>query len=160
MISVSIPKDRIPTLIGKDGSTKKKIEKITGTSITIGDEIMIDGDEIKQLKVADVVKAVGRGFSPQRALKLMDERFVLDVIRRKGRSNLIKRLLSRVIGTGGKARSNIENLTGAFVSVYGRTVSIIGEGEGFEKSRTAVEMLLSGRKHSFVWRYLEQGDER
>jgi len=155
MVLVNIPEQRKAVLIGKEGKTKKKIEHLTGARIFVGAEIQIDGDPENQLKTSEIIKAIGRGFSPEIALKLMDEDFQLDVINIKGSPNTIKRLLSRVIGTNGKAKKNIENLTGASIAVYGKTVSIIGDYKHMENARVAIEMLLAGRKHTTVWRYME-----
>ena len=61
----------------------------------------------------------------------------------------------RVIGKHGSARMQIEEETGAKIAVYGRTISIIGNAEGIERARRAVEMLLQGAKHTTTFRTLE-----
>jgi ribosomal RNA assembly protein len=73
--------------------------------------------------------------------------------RRKGH---VRRMRSRLIGTRGKARRTIEELSGADISVYGNTVSIIGDYFQLELARTAVTMLLRGSEHSTVYRFLEK----
>jgi len=153
MFNLNIPEDRRPILIGKDGETKKLIEKKTKTKISIDDEITIEGDN--QLVTGEIIKAIGRGFSPQRAMRLLDSDSIFDVIQIKGTPKKIKRLMSRVIGREGKARRNIENMTGAFISVYGKTISIIGNYKEVEYARKGVEMLLKGHKHPYVYRHLE-----
>ena len=155
MISVSIPNERKAILIGKIGSTKEKIEKRTGTKITVADEIEIEGDWEKEPIAGEVVKAIGRGFSPSKALILTQKDIFLDVISLKGSPNTIKRLMSRVIGTSGKAESNMERYCSVSISVYGKTVSIIGSQDKNRLARTAVEMILAGRMHNHAWRYLE-----
>lgn len=155
MVLLNIPEERKAILIGKEGKVKEKIESLTSTKISIGEEVGIEGDAENLLKTSEMVKAIGRGFSPDIALRLADEDFRLDVMNIKGSPNTIKRLLSRVIGTKGKAKQNIENFTGASIAVYGKTVSIIGRYKEAEDARTAIEMLLAGRKHTTVWRYLE-----
>ena len=159
MLSVKIPEERLAVLIGKNGATKAAIEKKTGTKITAGVEIEIEGDWETESKAADVVKAIGRGFQPATAFRLFKPNYVLDVIAIKGSPNTIKRLLARIIGSQGKARKNIELLTGAAMAVYGKTVSIIGDEKQTQLARDAVEMLLSGRTHSHVWRQLEKSIE-
>ncbi|MBI4163931.1 MAG: RNA-processing protein [Candidatus Aenigmarchaeota archaeon] len=154
MFNVNIPEERRPILIGKDGETKKLIEKKTKTKIAIADdEISVEGEN--QLVTGEIIRAIGRGFSPQRALRLLDSDCILDVIQIKGTQNKIKRLMSRVIGSDGRARRNIENMTGALISVYGKTVSIIGNYKEVEHARKGVEMLLKGHKHPYVYRHLE-----
>ncbi len=152
---VSIPEERKAVLIGRDGEIKKRLEKLTETSIRIGNEIEIEGNPETLIKTTEIIKAIGRGFSPEIAFRLMDDDSCFDVITIKGSSNTIKRLLSRVIGTDGKAKKNIQKLTSASLVIYGKAISIIGSYTEVENARAAVEMLLAGRKHTTVWRYLE-----
>lgn len=78
---VKIPKDRIAVLIGKKGQTKKEIEKRTKTKITIDSEtgeVWITStketeDPLAVWKARDIVLAIGRGFSPERAFRLLNE---------------------------------------------------------------------------------------
>ena len=66
------------------------------------------------------------------------------------------RLKGRVIGEQGKARRTIENLTETDISVYGKTVSIIGEIEHVSVAKRAILSLLSGSPHSRVYSWLEK----
>ena len=156
MITVNIPEERKAILIGRGGETKLKLEKRTYTKINVGKEVEIYGDPESELKVSDIIKAIGRGFSPAKALTLLEGDCVFDVISLKGTPNTIKRLMSRVIGSGGKAKKKIEFLTHASIEIYGKTISIIGTHREAENARHAIEMLLSGRTHNFVWRTMER----
>ena len=75
-----VPKDRIAVLIGKSGKTRKMIEKACEGSLSIdsqtGDVSISwsgDPDPIRRMKVPDVISAIGRGFSPERAVQLLDD---------------------------------------------------------------------------------------
>ena len=70
--------------------------------------------------------------------------------------NTMERLKGRVIGKAGKSREEIERLTDTHISVYGKTVGIIGEVEHVALSREAVAMLLQGSMHKTVYQYLEK----
>jgi ribosomal RNA assembly protein len=50
----------------------------------------------------------------------------------------------------------IEEHTGCRVSIQGGTVAMIGEAEGLEAAKRAVDMLLSGSEHSTVYGFLER----
>jgi len=108
----------------------------------------------------DLVKAIGRGFSPHRAMRLLDEDEYLEVIELGDfigkRSDQLSRVRSRLIGTNGKTRRIIEDLTGAYMSIYGSTVSLIGNSVQLPIAKTAVEMILRGSEHATVYRYLER----
>ena len=58
--------------------------------------------------------------------------------------------------TEGKARRTIETLTDCYVSIYGRTVAIIGNVENVTIARRAVEGLLRGSKHGNIYKWLEK----
>jgi ribosomal RNA assembly protein len=148
---VRIPEERKAVLIGRDGAVKREIEEKTGTRLRIADDVAIDGDALDVLKAAEVVKAVGRGFSPQNALLLLKEEYELLVISLPGRDKPLRRLLARLIGTHGRTRRNIEEMSGAHVAVYGKTISMIGTYGQVSLAGQAVELLLSGKSHSYVY---------
>ncbi len=126
-----IPEERKSVLIGKSGRVKKIIEKKTGTRISVKNEVTIEGDGLDVLNAEEIIKSIGRGFSPEKALLLIDEDFLPHIISLSDeKPNTIKRLFARVIGRDGRTRRKIEQKTGTTVSVYGKTVSIIGKAEG------------------------------
>ncbi|MGB9636405.1 MAG: KH domain-containing protein [Thermoplasmata archaeon] len=167
---VKVPVERIGVLIGENGCTKREIERKFGAKIFVDSktgEITIDASEIADpllsIKLRDYVIAVARGFSPERAKRIFDEDTYFECIDIKefaGKSkNGLIRLRGRLIGRNGKTRRIIEELTGTEVSIYGHTVSIIGQYENFRIAREAIEMLLRGSEHSTVYRFLERKRE-
>lgn len=160
---LKIPKERVSVLIGTRGRNKKYIEGILKIKININSEgdVILRGEDSLKLKIGeDIIKAIGRGFNPDLAKLLLDEEYILDVIditdfSGKSKDKLI-RLRGRCIGTGGKSRKVIERLTKTKVSIYGKTISIIGEVEGVERARDAFEKLLRGSKHGNIYSYLEK----
>jgi ribosomal RNA assembly protein len=163
---VRIPQERIGVVIGPGGSTKEQLERMTGVRTRVDSEageVWIDDkdpkDPLMPLKVEDIVRAIARGFSPDHAFKLINEDFylhVFDVHDYVGKEREdVRRVAARVIGSEGKTRRIIEELSGALVSVYGHTVSIIGDLESMEIGKRAVDMILSGSEHAAVYRFLE-----
>ncbi len=161
---VRVPKDRIAVLIGKNGSAKRGIEKKTKSRISIesaNGEVEISSKEaLLGLKAASIIKAVARGFSPERAMQLINDDYILDVIDISefvGKSEkAIAQRKSRIIGAKGTAREAIEELTGTEISAYGKTVSIIGSAEDAEIAHEAIEMLIRGAEHKTVYDFLER----
>ncbi len=166
MKAVRIPKDRVAVLIGTNGETKEFIEKRLGVKLQIdseGEVIILEEeqyDPLAGLKAVDIVKAIGRGFSPQHAYRLLDDSEYLEVIDIKdyvtGKPDQLNRKRARLIGTEGKTRRIIEDLAGVNMSVYGSTVGIIGQVEAVEVARKAIDMLLRGSEHATVYRFLER----
>lgn len=164
-----IPKERVGVLIGADGKVKKSIEDKLSVELQIESEtggvtVMLTQkaeDPTLLFKARDIVTAVGRGFSPEHAFKLIrDEDAMLDVIDLRtifGRSESdLRRIKGRIIGMNGKTRRLIEELTDTNVAVYGHTVSIIGNVEEAKAAREAIQMLVKGSLHSTVYRFLHR----
>ena len=67
--------------------------------------------------------------------------------------------LGRIIGKDGRSREIMERLSGTKVSVYGKTVAILGYPEQIRVARAAIEMLLDGAPHGNVYSFLERKHE-
>ena len=165
--SVKIPTERVGVLIGKNGETKEKIEKITGVKITVDSkegDVQVDHTHAKDpgqaLAVVNVVSAIGRGFSPEKAMKLLRDEYYLEVFDIHDyvgkKHDAVVRMRARIIGSGGKTREIIEDLTGVSLSVFGSTVSIIGTTVQLDVAKKAVDMVLSGSEHAAVYSFLEK----
>ncbi|HDN95544.1 MAG: RNA-processing protein [Thermoplasmata archaeon] len=160
---IKIPKERVAVLIGKNGEVKEKIEKY-GVKLEIDSatgDVKISGDDsFKEYIAENVVRAIGRGFSPDKALLLFKEDYYFELLDMRDwvgkKPEQVKRIAGRIIGKNGKARRIIEELTGAYISVYGHTVGIIGRIDEVQTARQAIEMLLEGANHSTVYRFLEK----
>lgn len=158
---VRIPDERVGVLIGQDGETLEEIEELTNTDLTVEDgEVQVEGDDpLDEMTAQQIAKAIGRGFSPDDALRLLEENSGLAVINIKDFTNTDsgkERLKGRVIGRDGEARRHIQKETDTEIAVYGKTVSVLGPLRGVEVAKKAVEMLLNGRSHATAYRYLEQ----
>ena len=148
----SIPRERKAVLIGKNGSIKERIEKGTYTKIKIHEDVKIEGEFFNVVKAKNIVLAISRGFSPEKAFLLMDDSYELRIISLKEeRENTVKRLMARVIGKKGAARRIIESETNTTISVYGKTVSIIGTLKNIVPAQEAVEALLLGSRHGHAY---------
>lgn len=166
---VKVPRERIGALVGPDGRVKANIEKKLSIRLRIDSQtgdIQINlmpaaQDPTVLFRAKEIVTAIGRGFSPEHAFRLLeDDETMLEVIDLRetvGRSQSdMKRLKGRVIGKEGKTRRIIEELTEANISVYGHTISIIGEIDQVEIAKEAVRMLIRGSLHGTVYRFLHR----
>lgn len=165
-----IPKDRIAVLIGAKGATRRELQKAAGCKhIQIDSatgEIDVDWpeaggyDPVKALKLPDVIKAVGRGMAPKKAIQLLQDDWFFEMVDLRDhvgkRSNQQRRIRGRIIGSDGKIRKLIEQLTSTEISIYKSTVVLVGEGQGLSNARQAIEMLASGSEHGSVIKYLEK----
>ncbi|MEM1517653.1 MAG: KH domain-containing protein [Nitrososphaerota archaeon] len=171
---VNIPKERVPVLLGPSGSLKKKIEEELGVSLRVDPSGVVEislsksmsegGDPVSLLKAKDIVQAIGRGFKPEKALKLLEDDvslIIIDLPEHLGKDpEDCSRVKARIIGTGGKTRRIIEENAHVDVSIYGDTVAIIGRPEDASAAQQAVMMLINGAPHSAVYKFLDSYAQR
>jgi len=168
---VKVPVERVGVVVGKAGSVKSEIEERCGVKLQIesdvGDVIIrSEGDvsELNPLKAVEVITAIARGFSPERAFRLFDEGATIDVIDLReyaGKSeSSLKRIKGRIIGLEGRSRRVIEEFTGAYLSIYGHTVTVLGTVEQLRLAVEAIRLLSSGRTHKSVYNMLQRARAR
>ncbi len=163
-----LPLDRIGVLIGEGGRVKEEIMRRTGTRLVVDSTtgtVVIEPasphtSALNLMKARDIVRAIAYGFSPERAFRLLDEDQILIVIDLKhyvgDKPNHLQRIKGRIIGEEGKARRTIEEVTGTYISIYRDYIAIIGDYESANIAKEAIEMLIQGRQHSTVYRFLER----
>ncbi len=75
---VKVPLDRVGVIIGPEGSVKQLIEQKSATTLDIDSktgsiEIKDTKDPLLAMQTVDVIKAIGRGFNPDKAMRLFDD---------------------------------------------------------------------------------------
>ncbi|MCK4335863.1 MAG: RNA-processing protein [Candidatus Aenigmarchaeota archaeon] len=154
---IKIPEQRKGVLIGEKGLVKTEIGKKTNTVISIDDGIEIEGEALNVLKAKEIIKAIGRGFSPEKAFKLLDDEFRLIIISLGQETDKsMRRMFSRIIGRNGRCKRKVEMRTNTDICIYGKTVSIIGDWRDVEKASEVIDLLLRGKPHSYVYKRLEE----
>jgi len=159
---IKIPKERVAVLIGVKGKIKKEIQKETSTVINVDSKdglVTVSGEDAIQLMVArEIVKAIARGFNPDVTKVLLKPDYAFELIDLKlvtRNKNDLERIKGRIIGMKGKSRKTIEDLSECNISVYGKTVAIIGEISMLYLCKRAISMLIQGSPHSHVFKWLE-----
>jgi len=163
---MKIPMGRVGALIGRNGETKKFLEEKSGIKLDIDSktgEVTLqdaeDTDALMIMKVENIVKAVGRGFSPENAFLLFNDEmdfFVFNLHDYVGKhESHLKRVKSRVIGREGKTKHVLEELTDSKVSVYGHTVGLISDMMRMNILKKSIDMLITGSKHATVYHFVE-----
>ena len=167
---VRVPRDRIGVIIGKNGKVKGEIQDKCNVLIEIdsktGDAIISSKSEpmstrMEPFKAVEVITAISKGFSPRRAYRLIDgeeDTFqLIDLRDYAGKSsNSMERIKGRIIGEEGKSRRTIEDLTGAYISIYGHSVGLIGKSDQIKIASDAVTMLSKGKSHKTVYTMLQE----
>jgi len=150
---VKVPMDRVGVIIGPEGNVKQLIEQKSATTLDIDSktgsiEVKESKDPLLAMQTADVIKAIGRGFNPDKAMRLFDDDLltleIMDLSQIADTPKELKRLKGRIIGKSGKSREIFENMTETQISVMGKTVSILGHTDRILVVRTGIEMLING----------------
>jgi ribosomal RNA assembly protein len=155
---IKIPEKMNRVLI-KDKKGRKNIEKLTNTKIIVEEDIKIEGEGLGVYQAKNVLKAFGRGFIIKDALCLLDDEYGLEIIdlsriiKSSNRRAIVK---GRVIGTKGKTKKLIEKYTKTNLAISGKTISILGKWDNIEVAKEAVMMIVEGRSHSMLYKWLEQ----
>ena len=145
--------------LGKIKKAVPVIENRIKISFSFGkDRVTIKGNEVNEFLVEKIVQAVDFGFDVEDALLLNNDKFVLEFISIKGftRRKNLKDVRARVIGTSGKAKKTIENLTGSVIVISNNCVGIIVDADHLDAVTQAIESLIGGAKHGNVFAYLEK----
>ncbi|MGB7634746.1 MAG: KH domain-containing protein [Nitrososphaeraceae archaeon] len=164
---IKVPAERIAVLIGKKGTVVERIkqecvvdveiESATGNVVVGYDtKSLLEGNPFKAL---EIISAIARGFSPEKAFKLLHEDIVFQLLDMRdyvGNSqSSISRVKGRIIGERGKSRRTIEELSGADVSIYGHTVGFIGIFDAIKVAVEAIILLSKGSSHRTVYAMLQ-----
>ncbi len=150
-------------------STEQQKTPELGSPIEMENLLTVDGEEIPQLEnlgnlnvwiAENILRAINRGFNPQKALRLLDEEYSLEIIDLEpilGHSEKsITRVKGRIIGESGSMRNAIEQFANCYISVFGNTISVIGQFEDIRVARKALQMLIQGVPHKNVYSFLEK----
>ena len=154
---VRIPEERMK-LLKADPRIQKKLKDLCDCEFRYLEDVEIESDDsLKVFRVKEVVNAFGRGFNIDDALALLDEIYYLQIIEIESKSkDRITVLKGRVIGREGGTKKIIEKISGAKISIYGKTISIIGRWDEVQIAKEAIDLILSGSKHSTVYQFLKE----
>ena len=165
MNHVKVPCDRNGVVIGEGGETMREIERRAEVRLDIDSEsgsVAIDdvGDPVLGMQAPDIIKAIGRGFTPAVAMSILDNDLrtfeLIDLVAHTRNKNELQRQKGRLIGENGRTRELMEELTGAEVVIKGTTLGVIGQPEEVQAVRRATGMLLDGAPHGTVYAFLER----
>lgn len=165
-IIIKVPKSRIGAVIGKEGRTKKELEelcdcKIQVDSVTGDVEATSDkANPITIYKLGMLIKAIGRGFSAERAKLLLGDNITLNIINLRDLGIHTKKTAytrrARVIGAQGNIRKFLEDSLDCFIAIQGKTISIIGDTKNIRICHEAIMRLLKGANISSIKRFIDK----
>ncbi|WP_069807105.1 KH domain-containing protein [Vulcanisaeta thermophila] len=160
-LRVVVDRGRIRSIV----DVKDRIESDFRVRLTInqeGGEVVLTPMENttfeELMKAKNVIEAISYGFTYEEAQKLENDDYVLDVIDLRDYIDKdpghMSRVKARIIGENGRAKRTIEEITETSIIIGDRVVAILGPYENVKAAKEALEMLIKGRQHSTVYRWL------
>lgn len=158
---VKIPSERVKALLGDAGDVKDYLEQRMKVTLSVDSDggVVISGEPIDEFIGKDIVKAIGRGFEPAVALKLLSDDYgfkLVDLRDYAGTDKARHRIMGRIIGEKGRTKEIIKEEIGADIVCFGHTVGIISRLETLDYALEGVFKLIEGSNHSSVYAYLEK----
>ena len=135
---------------------KKFLENKLHIKIKIkGRIVILEGDPLDEYEALMILDAINLGFSAQNASLLTDPNEKINIKDYTRRKNL-KIVKGRLIGTHGKTKKTMEQISHCFIKIKGNTVAVIAPAEGIEYALTAIINIIRGSKQTNVYKYLER----
>lgn len=153
--------EEMKNLVGKKGRRIKEIKKSLGINIEIKDskQLIINKKKCKlnDFELINIFDALAMGFPIKITLLLRDPSYIFEKINLKARLRPARRrvIKARIIGKEGKTRKIIEEITHCYMKIFGNWIGLIGKEENLAIAKRAIEMLVQGRSHSGVYKWLE-----
>lgn len=162
---IRIPAERVAALRGDADATLQLLERKLKCSIEVTEEgaVEIAGEPVDEFFGKPVIRAIGRGFEPHKALKLLNDEFgfnLIDLRDYASKPDAMTRIKGRIIGEKGKAKKIIEEEGECDLALYGHTIGIISKLETLDIATTAMFKLIEGQPHTAVYMYLEKNRRR
>ncbi|MSS74493.1 hypothetical protein EXS72_02525 [Candidatus Pacearchaeota archaeon] len=140
--------------------SKKKLEQKLNAKITLQQDktVNVETDSFNEFEANRVFDALNLGFSADDALRILDEEisFVKINIKDYAKTKNLEVVRSRIIGTHGKTKATIEEITKCTIKLKDNIVGIIGPSETTETALTAITNISRGTKQANAYRYLER----
>lgn len=138
---------------------KDFLERKLGIKIKVtGKKVEIQGEALNEYEASLVIEAINFGFPARTAVMVSEEDMVFKKVNIKEftRRKDMESVRGRVIGSEGRTKRTIENISGCEIFIKNNEVGIIGHVEDVEYSITALQNLIRGSKQSNVYNFLEK----
>ncbi|MGC8606017.1 MAG: KH domain-containing protein [Vulcanisaeta sp.] len=125
-------------------------------TITPGNSTSFD----QLIKAKNIIEAISYGFDYNDAQNLRSDDYTLEILDLKDyvdkdKTNHISRIKARIIGEDGRAKKVLQELTDTNIVIGDRYIAILGLYENVKIAREALEMLIRGRQHATVYRWIQ-----
>ncbi|HLI46387.1 MAG TPA: KH domain-containing protein [Geobacterales bacterium] len=149
--------------IKKNPSLLEEIDRYSASVLNIDEDagsVIIKGKDNMSdvLKARDFVIALDNCVSDDIALEILRKDLQLYLIDLKDffSKEDVKRVMSRIIGEGGKIKARISESTGSHIFITDSKILLIGNYDEIEYARQAIQIIVDGSPFSRLFKYLEK----
>ncbi|HLC31492.1 MAG TPA: hypothetical protein VJK51_02400 [Candidatus Nanoarchaeia archaeon] len=123
-----------------------------------GNKATIEGTPVEELETQQMLDAISFGFSAKKALILKepDMQFKKLHIKTYNPRRTLESIKSRVIGTFGRTKNTIEEISNTDIVIGEAEVGIIGHAENINEAETALINVIRGSKQANAYSFLER----
>lgn len=149
----------------KEHNTSEKInldvdiEEIFEEKISL-DSVTVNDPSFSVWITKNIIEAINIGFKPEKALKLLNQEFSMEVINLEkvigSSEKKLTRIKGRLIGEKGVMRESIEKYSDVYMSVYKNLIGLIGKFDNLKVAKSAINMILEGMPHNSALNYLQK----
>ncbi|MGB9709835.1 MAG: KH domain-containing protein [Infirmifilum sp.] len=165
-LPVPVDPDRIALVIGRDGSNKRRIEEAFNVRVNVDSEkgfVFLEPGENSTMynvfRAKKAVEALALGFSVDDVVLLAEDVYDFEVVdlgeAARNQADLA-RIKARVIGSEGKFKRTLEEITGVKIVIGEKVVGLIGDYEQLRLAKDAISRLIRGQSHQTVLKFLER----
>ncbi len=142
---------------------EKVIKKLDVNARIDSYQVTIDSkDPFSEYITSKIIEAFAFGFSMGSALQLKDTNYSFNRFKVKDltRDSRVSAAVSRLIGTKGRTKHVIQELSDCDIVIKDKEVGIIGLSNNVETTTQAIVSLIKGSKQSNIYGYLERNKAR
>lgn len=161
---ITIEKNRLKAI----SDAARLIEEEFGVRLIIdsdkGEVTIVPGDNTnfdQLMKAKNIIEAISYGFDYNDAQNLRSDDYTLEIIDLrdyvdKDKANHVNRVKARIIGgEDGRAKRVLQELTDTNIVIGDKYIAILGFYENVKIAREALEMLIRGRQHATVYKWIQ-----
>lgn len=159
---LAVPRNRLNAFQKNGCALLKEVGARGGVECRVDEEgnIEIEGEGGSEWIAEQVLRALALGFEPKHAFRLFGDDYFLEVLDLElllsKSEKRLTRMKARIIGSQGRVKKNIEELSGAHVAVSENRVALLGKYEDLKLAKAAINQLLEGKEISTVYAFLEK----
>ncbi|MDP4039359.1 MAG: KH domain-containing protein [Candidatus Pacearchaeota archaeon] len=139
--------------------SKRKLEKKLNIKIRFDKcDVLFEGESLDEYQASLIFEAINLGFSAETALLILENEITFETINIKDhtrRKNLLV-VRGRLIGTRGKTKNTLEEISGCKIKIQDNIVGLIGHAENIKNATTAITNIIRGSKQTNAYKYLER----